>query len=378
MSRTPSSDKPHLQSFHGRHEEFTERAYGNEGVLPDRYVFVLTNLCNLSCSFCFQVRDRRDDAMTKEDWLRLVEQLPEYSRVTLTGGEPLAFRGFDEVFQAISERFDCNMISNGLLLSEKKIDYLLSRPRFKVLSISIDDIGNKNRDVRPEKWEHLVRMMRSFVERRDALGSECLLDVKTVVLDKNAHELFAIYKHCVEELRCDTHSFQLLKGSGLQHADYMVEFDELLKKSRAPVYAHYETIQSELERVRRYNVEQGRVSFLHPKAASLDDTEELPDLCFLNAVEHDARRFSPCKFPWSSVHINVDGHLFPCLAVSMGNVKTTPLAQIIHGERFRHFRDVIRREGSIEACNRCGWLRPLATADLESTRGATLVTARSG
>jgi len=68
--------------------------------------------------------------------------------------------------------------------------------------------------------------------------------------------------------------------------------------------------------------------------------------------------YKPCKFPWSSVHINVDGNLFPCMAVSMGNVKTTPLPEIIHGKDFMRFKDLIRKEGTVEGCNRCGWLRP--------------------
>ena len=39
--------------------------------------------------------------------------------------------------------------------------------------------------------------------------------------------------------------------------------------------------------------------------------------------------------PWSSVHINVDGNLFPCMAVSMGNVKNTKLSEIIFSDKFK-------------------------------------------
>ena len=55
-------------------------------------MYVLTNLCNLACDFCFQDRKKQKNAMTKDDWINLTNQLPEYARVTLTGGEPLVLR----------------------------------------------------------------------------------------------------------------------------------------------------------------------------------------------------------------------------------------------------------------------------------------------
>ena len=69
------------------------------------------------------------------------KQLPPYARVTFTGGEPLVFKGFDEVFHEVATKFECNMICNGLRLSEK-IDFLLYYEKFKVLSISVDSVNN--------------------------------------------------------------------------------------------------------------------------------------------------------------------------------------------------------------------------------------------
>ena len=197
--------------------------------MSHRYVFMLTNVCNLSCNFCFQDRTKRSDAMTTSEWINLVDQLPDYARVTLTGGEPLAFKEFEEVFLHVTKRFQCNMISNGLLLDEKIVDLLLSQPNFKVLSISIDDIGNINRDVKPFLWARFVEAIEYFNKRKKELGSQCELDIKTVVLDSNAHDLQAIHKFCVETLEADTHAFQFLKGSPHQHSDTMVELKKYLK-----------------------------------------------------------------------------------------------------------------------------------------------------
>ncbi len=353
-----TQDRRAVTELHDKHEAFTDYAYGRAGVLPDRYVFVLTNLCNLDCHFCFQERTPRKGFMTPDDWLSVAKQLPDHARVTLTGGEPLVFKGFRKVFSYVAERFDCNMICNGVLLKPDIIDFMLDYDRFRVLSISIDDIGNTARGISNEKWQHTEEMMRYFAKRRDELKSSCVLDAKTVVLDENADELLDIHKYCVEDLSCDTHSFMFLKGSPTQHADYMVPVEAILTKSQAPTYNRFDTIVDQLNAVREYNNRTKAVAFLHPSVASLTVEEPLPDLRYINQSEYAGELFEPCKFPWSSVHINVDGALFPCMAVEMGNVKDTSLVDIFNGPACEQFRGLIHREGTVEGCNRCGWLRP--------------------
>lgn len=356
--RDAAAISPKWERFHEKHEALTEAIYQTGDMLPHRYVFVLTNLCNLKCSFCFQARDKRQDRMELEDWLALARQLPDYARVTLTGGEPFVFKGFEEIFDFVARRFDCNLITNGTLLNEARVDFLLQRPKFRVLSVSIDNIGNTLRNLTPRQWQAVMEGMRYFARRRDALEAPAQLDAKTVVLDENAHELCEIHRFCLEELHCDTHSFQFLKGSPLQHADVMFPFEKIHEKSCAPVYKNFKTITEQLEMVREYNIREGRTGFMHPKAASLTGTTPIRNIELLNRREHDPLAFHPCKYPWSSVHINVDGHLFPCLAVSMGNVKQQSLRKIIDGPAYREFCDIIRQRGSVEACNRCGWLKP--------------------
>lgn len=346
------------KAFYNKHEQFTNLAYDTPNLLPDRYVFILTNLCNLKCSFCFQKKEPRKDAMTASDWIHLADQIPDYARVTLCGGEPLVFPGFREVFSYIAGRFDCNIISNGILLSEETIDYILSFPNFKVLSLSIDNIGNTMRGVTQRQWEHIIEMIKYFIKKKNELDSDCILDIKTMILDENADDLFEIYKYFVEEIGVDTHAFQFLKGSPIQHADYMYEFKNILEKSEAQVYKKFDLIKEQLNRVRSYNVQRRKFSFLHPKVDSLVLDRPLSKIDCLNNPYHIKEIFSPCKFPWSSVHINFDGNLFPCLAIPMGNVKGESLSEIINGEEIKKFKDVIRQEGTVEACNRCGWLRP--------------------
>ena len=34
------------------------------------------------------------------------------------------------------------------------------------------------------------------------------------------------------------------------------------------------------------------------------------------------------------------------------------IKEIIYGDEFMKFRKTMREEGTVEACNRCGWLQP--------------------
>ncbi|MDD3374515.1 MAG: radical SAM protein [Candidatus Omnitrophica bacterium] len=345
------------QLFHLKHEILTELLYRIPGLLPHRYVFILTNLCNLNCPFCFQKKTKSLHAMTTEDWLNLIAQLPSYARVTLTGGEPLIFDGFDRVLDQVASRFDCNMITNGILLTEEKIDRLLSYSRFKILAISIDDIGNHSRGVSLPQWDHMERMIQYFRKARKEKKSKCLLDIKTIILDENADQLFEIHKYCVEKLQCDNHSIQFLKGSSLQHADVMAKMEDIFLETSASVYTKFDVILEQIDKIRSYARMSKKNVFLHPKALDLASDDPVSKICYLNEEKHIKDKFCLCRFPWSSVHINSDGHLFPCMAVSMGNVKDEKLKLIIRSESFKKFRQIIKKEKTVNGCNRCGWLR---------------------
>jgi radical SAM protein with 4Fe4S-binding SPASM domain len=366
MSKTFSTTKKSGDTaYHTNRLHFSDLLYKDDEMLPFRYVFVLTNRCNLRCSFCFQEKGVLPGSMTTPEWLNVVNQIPDYGHVTLTGGEPLVFKGFKDVFLAVTERLTCNLITNGILLDEEVIELLLSRPNLKVLSISVDNVGNSIRGVAPDKWKRTEAMLRHFQKRRDELKSAVVLDTKTVILDDNCQDLEAIHRYCMEELGADTHSFMFLKGAPIQHADNMYEANAVDIAYTAHQYKNFPLVLSQLEAVRKYNQASGKTCFTHPKAMDLNAPVAFDpgEFQYLNSPDHHKELFDPCRSPWESVHINVDGNMFPCMAVSMGNVKTTSLLEIVHGPDFRSFKKKIRAEGTVGGCNRCGYLRKCKKAN---------------
>ena len=198
--------------------------YENSRVTPYRYVFVLTNLCNLKCSFCFQDKNFNKDSLSLQEWKNIIVQLPEGSHITLTGGEPLLFKELEELIKFIPKSISFNLITNGLLLTENITDYLLKFDNFKVLSVSIDDIGNLSRDFTAKNWQDLISNVKYFIKQRAAVGSSTIFDVKSVVHSKNQSKICALSSFVSEQLKADTHMFMFLKGTSIQHSDVMYDY----------------------------------------------------------------------------------------------------------------------------------------------------------
>ncbi len=346
-------------TVYNQQSDYGKMAFEKNNLMPRRYVFVLTNLCNLRCTFCFQERKKRSDRMSTEDWLKVVSQIPKNSRITLTGGEPLVYQDFDMIFAKANESNETNIITNGLLLDDRKIELLVNQKNFKILGVSIDTIGNVNRDFKKTQWEELVSRLNKFTFLRDKKNHTAALDIKTVILDENIEDLFLIHKFAVENLKADTHSFSMLKGASIQHSDLMFDFKQIDTDYEAHQYKKFNQLVKQLNLIKEYDYKNGYKSYLHPNLVNLGDNKKIKeeDLTYLNNKKHNPDYFATCHAPWSSVHINVDGSLFPCMAVSMGNVKRKELSKIIFSEEFKKFKDIIKKKGTINGCNRCGWLK---------------------
>ena len=60
--------------------------------------------------------------MKGDEWLNVIQQIPKNSRITMTGGEPMVFKDFNKIFARANEFCETNIISNGLLLYNEKIE----------------------------------------------------------------------------------------------------------------------------------------------------------------------------------------------------------------------------------------------------------------
>ena len=67
--------------------------------------------------------------MRAKDWIKVINQIPKNSRITLTGGDPFMFKDFEIIFSKANEIAETNMITNGLLLKNQKIEKLVNEKK---------------------------------------------------------------------------------------------------------------------------------------------------------------------------------------------------------------------------------------------------------
>ena len=111
--------------------EFKARGKG----LPIAGKFELTPLCNFSCKMCYVHLDaeqlKGQSVLPVETWKDLMYQAWEAGMqyVTLTGGECLAYPGFEELYLYLhSLGCEIAILTNGFLLDEKRIQFFREHP----------------------------------------------------------------------------------------------------------------------------------------------------------------------------------------------------------------------------------------------------------
>lgn len=91
---------------------------------PRLVLFGITNACNLTCSFCSRDREARSE-WTVESAFEVLSGLARAGtlEVAFGGGEPLAFRGFDELVRRLATETSLavHFTTNGTLLSEERL-----------------------------------------------------------------------------------------------------------------------------------------------------------------------------------------------------------------------------------------------------------------
>jgi hypothetical protein len=94
---------------------------------PRLVLFGITNACNLACSFCSRDREARSE-WTVDSAFEVLAGLARAGtlEVAFGGGEPLAFRGFDELVRRLASEtpLAVHVTTNGTLLSEERLSRL--------------------------------------------------------------------------------------------------------------------------------------------------------------------------------------------------------------------------------------------------------------
>ncbi len=111
---------------------------------------MVTGKCNLNCLHCFNAKDNAplNTELSYEQIIDILDQARDIGvhAFTLTGGEPLVHHRFLDIVKAIYERgmFIFELNTNGLLITQKMLDFFKEIGCNPLIKISFDGIGYHN------------------------------------------------------------------------------------------------------------------------------------------------------------------------------------------------------------------------------------------
>lgn len=137
-------------------------AKANEAKVPITANFELTPTCNLHCDMCFirmehSAVQQMGGVRTLEDWLETARQLKEMGTlfILLTGGEPMLYPHFKELYVALREMgFILTINTNGTLIDEEIAQMF---QRLKPRRVNVTLYGTSN-----ETYQKLCRSPHGF------------------------------------------------------------------------------------------------------------------------------------------------------------------------------------------------------------------------
>ena len=140
-----------------------------------RIYIEITNICNLSCSFCPKLQ-REPYEMSKEEFSHISSLLRPYCDYIYlhVKGEPLAHSEFDKILTICDrENYKVNITTNGTLI-EKQLGVLKSHKCVRQLNISLHSMEN------PEK---ALKYVNSIVKSVDILKDYFMISLRVWTAD---------------------------------------------------------------------------------------------------------------------------------------------------------------------------------------------------
>lgn len=217
-------DPDFFGSATGRVKEYTVSPNADERVISysdalvkpyidniDQINIMLTNACNLNCSYCHEQHRKDFGTWTLEKVHQAYQFLHKHSRnpqlrsLQFFGGEPLIHRKlimeyletYKEELSANKENCVVSVITNGLLLDQSFIDEFFSYD-FTWLTVSLDtfDAENDHREITPKQMERIRKALGMIKEAMPKDKARKYLTIRTTL----SRETAPTFREFVDEL----------------------------------------------------------------------------------------------------------------------------------------------------------------------------------
>src|SRR3954468_6676009 len=325
--------------------------------LPEHLQVEVSGACNLRCRMCL-VRyapavGRREGALAYEDFLALVDSLPDLQRLTLQGlGEPLLSPHLLEMIRYAAARgVHVGFNTSGVLLPAGVPRRVVGPGRSHV-HVSLDGATAATyEDVRhgtglaprPGQFERVVANLGALLAARGEARRPRVI-VVFVAMRRNVGELEALVD-LAAELGVDevwvqnlSHVFSDTAPAG--------RYDEIRR------YAVAEALFADPETAAAAGAIFARAA---ARAAERGLKLRLPDLRESAA--------GSCSWPWDGAYVTHRGHVQPCCMVmgsdraTLGRLAEQSFPEVRSGPAYRRFRRALLTDDPPEVCAGCSEYR---------------------
>lgn len=337
---------------------YARLSYNNKlgrAVVPLRYFFELTYLCNLNCTYCYVGEERKKNELTTQEWFNIIEQIPFYSFVTLVGGEPLIRKDFIPILEKTAKKTfgKLNVVTNGILINDEIIDAFI-RTKMMLLSVSLDGYGENHDKNRGKEgiFEKIITNLENL-QAKKGKNKKPMIDIKTIVLAENLDDLPKLYKLC-NAMNFEFLSISFLRNNNLKQNSILREhFGEEFYAQKYPIQPyfdmeHFKEVYKEIESMK------GKTQIRWSPKFSDKNTLAQIEKFFSRDIEKPIQKiYEPCLYPFSNMMINPQGDVYPCLSLKIGNVREKSLIEVFNEPKMCCFRKKLKHSKVFEACQMC-------------------------
>ena len=307
------SDKKYLNWLRVNQPIFNTDEYTSWG-----YPFMLqiepTNTCNLECTLCPVGRNelnRKAKHMKLDEFKRIIDDMKDYLLMLILWdwGEPFMNPEFPEMIKYATQCGIKTMTStNAHFLNNSEYVERILTSGLTTLIVAFDSINNKNYELYRKRGD-----LKNVVRIKEQVGSDTIINLRTVVMKTNEHELEKIKKFAYKA-GVDRYTLKTC-NPGCQ--DDSMETDMLPDN---PKYNRFE---------------------------------------FKPGTREPIRIDQECPRPWRMTNIFSNGDVVPCCyyydaKIKLGNVNEKLLSEMWNQESFRNFRKLLyHNKEALERCNYC-------------------------
>ncbi len=342
-----------LYNLMGRLHSAIPFALGSSRALAPLFVQIeVTHRCNAGCPMCYQNNKLSiNEEMTQEEIKHIIDQLPSWCVLSMTGGEPFLREDFAAILEYALSKRNCSLLTNASMVTDRHIDMMV-RNKLLLLAVSIDGIADVHDGIRKRAglFDKAIETIKKIQRKKRELNTSFpLIDIKTVILKENLGQLYEILM-LADSISVDFVTYSIPRGmDNLYCPPYREDIQEICQ-SRPPFpkleVDELALLKKQVTLIRKYS---GRTKVRFYPDNMLNE-QTLNKFYHQELTAHD---FQTCKLPWSRMSISPHGDVYPCLSYRVGNARRESLSSIWNGERFQEFRKCLERERLSDFCLSC-------------------------